>query len=344
MNRYSLHSLRQQTVFRIVSVVAALFAVDMSFAQSTITVDFSADTRVISEPSGVRDDNNGGEDGNTLIGRNTSNIFNYMLYNFDLSPLVGETLDGDATLRIVGRQLGNVQRGDSNDSIEAYEIFTTNANWLEGTGKIGGSDIPADDGSATFLNQAQFNGSGTTVPWKDAAGTNVSDLLAATSLLGSLPAYENPAIGEFAILDYTVDQAKLQQWVDSGFAGIMMNSTDGGFTGITDDRGRFWLYDAQIIATVSDGSTAGDFNGDGQVDAADYTVWRDNLGASDAALNGAGTGDPSGLVVAADYELWRTNFGSGSVVLASIPEPSSLCLLAFAGLLVARRSRQQPHG
>ncbi len=81
---------------------------------------------------------------------------------------------------------------------------------------------------------------------------------------------------------------------------------------------------------------AGDFNLDNVVDAADYTVWRDNLGLSDAALNGNGTGHPSGNVVAADYALWRSSFGntlSGSIVLAgpsgtSVPEPTSLGILA----------------
>ncbi len=80
----------------------------------------------------------------------------------------------------------------------------------------------------------------------------------------------------------------------------------------------------------------GDFNLDNVVDAADYTVWRDNLGGSAAALNGNGTGDASGLVVAADYTLWRSSFGnglSGSVILSagagtSVPEPASLVGLA----------------
>lgn len=52
----------------------------------------------------------------------------------------------------------------------------------------------------------------------------------------------------------------------------------------------------------------GDFSGDGIVDAADYTVWRDNLGrAGEEILLGAG--DRSGRVDQGDYDLWKQNYG-----------------------------------
>ena len=59
----------------------------------------------------------------------------------------------------------------------------------------------------------------------------------------------------------------------------------------------------------------GDFNGDGIVDAADFTVWEDNLGKDASILNGNGTG--AAVVVKADYELWKANFGQ---TLASSPK------------------------
>lgn len=56
------------------------------------------------------------------------------------------------------------------------------------------------------------------------------------------------------------------------------------------------------------GGAPGDFNIDGTVNLADYTVWRDNLGGDSAALNGNGAGDAT--VTVADYDLWKENFGS----------------------------------
>jgi hypothetical protein len=79
---------------------------------------------------------------------------------------------------------------------------------------------------------------------------------------------------------------------------------------------------------------AGDYNGDGLVDAADYTVWRDNL-ASNAQLPGDIT---PGVVDQSDYVVWRTAFGTegsilGSLANSMVPEPQTL-LLAGGLLLV----------
>jgi hypothetical protein len=57
----------------------------------------------------------------------------------------------------------------------------------------------------------------------------------------------------------------------------------------------------------------GDFNGNGIVDAADYTVWRDNLGStSNAVLHG--NGDATLGVGPGDYTLWKANFGTTALV------------------------------
>lgn len=87
----------------------------------------------------------------------------------------------------------------------------------------------------------------------------------------------------------------------------------------------------------------GDFNDDGTVDAADYTVWRDNLtAANEDALNG--NGDGMNGVDQADYVLWRTNFGNSSEPgSAAIPEPSTLIaamLLCLPQLSSRRFGRQ----
>ncbi|QDT70331.1 hypothetical protein MalM25_32780 [Planctomycetes bacterium MalM25] len=52
-----------------------------------------------------------------------------------------------------------------------------------------------------------------------------------------------------------------------------------------------------------------DYTGDGRVDAADYTVWRDSLGSTS---NLAADGDNSGEVDQADYDLWAAHYGQES--------------------------------
>ena len=78
----------------------------------------------------------------------------------------------------------------------------------------------------------------------------------------------------------------------------------------------------------------GDFNGDQVVSAADYSVWRDNLGSPEGVLlNGAGTG---GVIDQADYNLWLANFGAvpppSAAVSSAVPEPDALVLVLLAVL------------
>jgi autotransporter-associated beta strand protein len=92
----------------------------------------------------------------------------------------------------------------------------------------------------------------------------------------------------------------------------------------------------------------GDFNNDGIVNLADYTVWRDNLGAPDSVLPGGSTDDGSGLVDAGDYATWKANFGNTSTPLAgleagqtNVPEPATVVILlsaiGAAGFVARRR-------
>ena len=87
----------------------------------------------------------------------------------------------------------------------------------------------------------------------------------------------------------------------------------------------------------------GDFNGDNIVNLADYTVWRDNLGAvSDSVINN--TGDGVEGVTTADYAEWKTSFGvSGPAagILAAtsaVPEPTAgvIALIAALSLVTCR--------
>jgi hypothetical protein len=88
----------------------------------------------------------------------------------------------------------------------------------------------------------------------------------------------------------------------------------------------------------------GDYNGDGVVDAADYTVWRDSLGST---TNLAADGNINGRIDEGDFDVWRQHFGqtapSGTGAAASaVPEPASrlLWLLATGLTALCRRSRR----
>jgi hypothetical protein len=93
----------------------------------------------------------------------------------------------------------------------------------------------------------------------------------------------------------------------------------------------------------------GDFNRDGVVDAADYTVWRDSLGEEITSGTGA-DGNVDGVVDAEDYTVWKsyfgdvrlTGFGEQTPLFESaVPEPATLATLLTAIAVISVKSRSR---
>ncbi len=81
----------------------------------------------------------------------------------------------------------------------------------------------------------------------------------------------------------------------------------------------------------------GDYNDDGIVDAADFTVWRDNLGAPGDMIPNHNDLGPIGT---AHYLTWKSHFGMSAPTslsdtrVAGVPEPATV-LLVLVAILVA---------
>ena len=108
------------------------------------------------------------------------------------------------------------------------------------------------------------------------------------------------------------------------------------------DTGRlsFLLYRqpdlVPVAPAICDHTGCGDYNLNGTVDAADYTVWRDTLRQSGAGLAADGNGNNS--VDLADYYVWQRHFGdvtSGTTSGSAVPEPSTLPLTVAAVIALA---------
>jgi hypothetical protein len=87
--------------------------------------------------------------------------------------------------------------------------------------------------------------------------------------------------------------------------GLNFNNEDEPFPGpVTPKQMDISIKRVQFGLPVT-AALPGDFNADGFVNAADYTVWRDNFNGPESTLMGNGNG--SGTVDQADYTLWTTN-------------------------------------
>ncbi len=146
---------------------------------------------------------------------------------------------------------------------------------------------------------------------------------------GTLPAFRAISLGNIWNPNLTVNPDVTSQVVqaDQQFATVNVrldidgDYNDDHFVNVLD----FNLWKSSYGQTGTASSLLADGNLNGIVDAADYTIWRNNLGKSLADL---GLASGSG---------WRAlSVGQGGAV----PEPSALLLLISAVILLAtRRSR-----
>ena len=108
-----------------------------------------------------------------------------------------------------------------------------------------------------------------------------------------------------------------------------------------------------LIQTTSDAFVASiidydaDLNGNGEVDAADYVLWRDQRYDVVADKCSGGDADCDGFVNDTDYSIWKSHFGkfngtstslpSNTDSLLNVPEPASIVLLACGWFFLSWR-------
>jgi hypothetical protein len=140
-----------------------------------------------------------------------------------------------------------------------------------------------------------------------------------------------------------------QWWTDEELAANTVGeATVRGFKGEYEVSAEFGEFADSMTATLMNGGLnlqlalpflLGDYNRDGAVDAADYTVWRDNLGTGNSLPNDA---TPEGVTLV-DFDVWKANFGlssgSGSAATNAVPESGTGMLACVAFFLVALWNR-----
>ncbi|QDV71930.1 PEP-CTERM sorting domain-containing protein [Botrimarina mediterranea] len=128
----------------------------------------------------------------------------------------------------------------------------------------------------------------------------------------------------------------------AGAGAVSLGSAYNSLVG-SEDLAFLWtnsqgeVYNARVEYIGAATKVGGDYNDDGVVDAADYTVWRDNLNTNNTLPNDA----TPGSVTQADYVLWSNNYGKSVAAsfAAAVPEPGAALLMSVAAVLSACRRR-----
>ena len=269
----------------------------------------------------------GGQFTNNPGGRITADSTMTLDASATLTNDPGGILAGTGTFVINGalNQLGTIAPGNSTGTLTFSSSITNHGSSvldIEIAG-VGDADLLVVNGTATLAGTLNVtlidSGGGPFVP-------NVGDM--------------------FTILTATSP-------ITTMFDEPVLPSSAGGFD--VDWLVHYNVLDVTLeVASVTAAGLPGDYNQNGVVDAADYTVWRDTLGqmGGDLAADGSGAtpGVPDGTVDQLDYDLWKSHFGEtlddgaaaiGSATApAAAPEPANISLIGVTVLLVSLLRRQ----
>ncbi len=282
---------------------------------------------------------------------------------------------GNGDLHISGSTSGAgrlTKQGPGTLRISGASTRTGQTNVSEGTLHLQGGSSSVGNGNIVIETNGQFIGSGLIIGDVDVAGqwspgnsdqsngafTLFSDLTLRDSAelkfdVSALNTKDHVVVSGQAILDGTLTVTDLDVASEAGLAIELIVAGDG-VSGRFDDlvlpasnSVLTWqlMYDTDQVFLASTPALPGDFNADGTVDAADFTVWRDAVGSTGPGLLADANGD---LVVnAIDYLFWKNNFGAvwNPTVANIVPEPNhralGLATLLIIGSAQRRRRRNR---
>jgi hypothetical protein len=106
-------------------------------------------------------------------------------------------------------------------------------------------------------------------------------------------------------------------------------------------RGLTLGYDVTYNISPAGPTADADFDGDDDVDGADFLIWQRGVGT--AGGQPQGNADGVGNIDGADLAIWKSQFASATVAATSVPEPTSafMALAAGIGAAATRRGRRR---
>ncbi|MEX2317540.1 MAG: PQQ-dependent sugar dehydrogenase [Pirellulales bacterium] len=254
----------------------------------------------------------------------------------DVSAAAGTRLDIGNSVNLNGRTMSVSGQGQ----VFLHSNLNTANGTVNNTGKLGGHGR---------INGALNNNGGTIMPGSS-IGTltvettftqNAAGILSVEISGNSVGDYDQLVVEGAATLDGSVAVALVGFTPSAGDVFTILTAasvTDNGIEMAGAQPSPYYLMTGSGTSLLLGVGAQGDFNHDGTVNAADYTVWRNELGQS-VANGTSADADGSGTVTRDDYNIWKSQYGQTAIPIGSgsgqaVPEPGS-CALLLAGVALA---------
>jgi hypothetical protein len=272
----------------------------------------------------------------------------------------GAALAGVALGRVdFTNSAGSLQSGYAADTGQAYGVQGANGTygWVNSTTQIATANTAGTYNRTTPTTAPfdQIDGrTGIMLPtnrnWEFALPNGVYDVHVVAADSTNPAMVNNLTVEGFQLHDndYSTDFTLKDNGFDEYYARVTV--ADGRLT-LAAGPGSVSPRLAYIdVNSFTPPALAGDFNIDGIVDAADYTVWRDSLGANVATPYTGADGNGNGVVDQADYGIWSANFGmttppgAGAGAVALLETENSDSTIALAARMPVQVSERQDVG
>jgi hypothetical protein len=117
----------------------------------------------------------------------------------------------------------------------------------------------------------------------------------------------------------------------------LIHNPDPDFRGAF-DSGQFRLDNVRAPVAVTESA---DFDGDDDVDGADFLAWQRGNGTTTGATVAQGDANGDQAVNGADLTIWKAQFGmtGGTAAASAVPEPAGWIVCGLGGLWLVRRRR-----
>lgn len=281
------------------------------------------------------------------------------LLSFDLSVIPNGAVIQAVELKLyLGQVAGGGGGGNGGTESSTIEVHRVAAPWGEGTTQqqIPPSDTfaqmgqgeAAEEGDVTWTSRV-FS---TTAPtlWGTPGGV-VASAESATRTVGTTinAPYAWPTTPSMV--------SDVQGWLNSpatNHGWMLVNqdeTTAATFRAFYSRDVATALYHPKLAITyAAPPALTADFNGNHNVDGADFLIWQQGLGILSGATPQMGDATGEGAVTALDLAKWKQEFGMSSTVVMATPEPSNfslslgaMCGAAMSGILEKRSAkRRQP--